>query len=446
MGSSAPNFGQGPVQGPQTLPPGPNGAQNRQGPAPAAMQMPFGQMPAVRAPVGQMPIGQKPVGQSPIGQMPSSFQKQDRNPPAAQQMPAGSTPNQPGLIGQPGTAAAEPPRNEGLGNFWNKPPTPKAAGQPSLNSNQNFPGTQNSGIFGSGASQNRQTGIGFGGSSLLGSGTSQNRQTGIGFGGGGLGSGAAQNRQAGIGLGGGSLFGAGGGAGAGLSGQAGGMIVPGYAAAPQKPAMPGLSFGQPPAGQQAAGGLLSQSFFSQPSPSHKAVQPKPMGGLGFGMQIGSTLNAAAGSIRAHTQQRGRNLLEAAGAEPIAGPVAAKTGSPTTNTAAASQPSVTKDTMQAAQQLAPQENAHRQDQPSYGTEKEPVYGGWATVMSGFITSVKSLKKEIDFKGGKIEHVSSFNGKPLSFEEYESLWEKMPFVKPGSYKIVFTENGPGGMYMY
>lgn len=424
MGSSAPTFGSGPVQGPRTLPPGPNGAQNRQGPAPAAMQMPFGQKPA--APVGQMPFSSK----------------QDRNPPAAQPTPAGSRLNQPGLIGQPGTAAADPPRNEGLNNFWNTPPAPKAAGQPSLNSNQNFPGTQNSGIFGSGAPQNRQTGIGFGGSSMLGSGAPQNRQTGIGFGGGSmLGSGAPQNRQTGIGFGGGSLFGAGGGS----SGQAGGMIVPGYAASQQNPAMPGLSFGQPPAGQQATGGLLSQSFFSQPTTAHKAAQPKPMGGLGFGMQIGSTLNTAAGSIRAHTQQRGRNLLEAAGGEPIAGPVAARAGSPASNIADPTQPSVPKDAMQAAQQLASQEDAHRQDQPSYGVqEKEPVYGGWATVMSGFITSVKSLKKEIDFKGGKIEHVSSFNGKPLSVDELEALPEKMPFVKPGSYKIVFTENGPGGMY--
>lgn len=54
-------------------------------------------------------------------------------------------------------------------------------------------------------------------------------------------------------------------------------------------------------------------------------------------------------------------------------------------------------------------------------------------------MRGLQTDVDFQGGVIEHVSSFNGRPLSVAEYNSLPDEVSYVTPGSYKIVFLENG-------
>lgn len=55
-------------------------------------------------------------------------------------------------------------------------------------------------------------------------------------------------------------------------------------------------------------------------------------------------------------------------------------------------------------------------------------------TGVITSVDGIKTDsYRVKDGMLEHVSSFNGRPLSAAEYKALSHKLPLVTPGSYKI-------------
>jgi len=95
----------------------------------------------------------------------------------------------------------------------------------------------------------------------------------------------------------------------------------------------------------------------------------------------------------------------------------------------------------AQQLFVQQHGSQEQQPSHPddeglTQESGYFGGSATIISGVITSVKGDgQMDVDFEGGVVEHVSSFNGRPLSIAEYESLPDEVSYVTPGSYKIVF-----------
>jgi len=117
---------------------------------------------------------------------------------------------------------------------------------------------------------------------------------------------------------------------------------------------------------------------------------------------------------------GRRLSQAAGAEPVktaALAVVPEDAEPTYITDHA-----------AKRQVARIQKAS----PSYDTSG--YFGGWATVIKGVITSVDGIKTDrYRVKDGMIEHVSSFNGRPLSAVEYKALSHKLPLITPGSYTI-------------
>jgi hypothetical protein len=69
----------------------------------------------------------------------------------------------------------------------------------------------------------------------------------------------------------------------------------------------------------------------------------------------------------------------------------------------------------------------------GARPSGMYKGRAVVYAGVI-SADGLKHHPKLRHGVIEHVESFDGKPLSVADYEDLPSDVPHIKPYGFKVV------------
>ena len=69
----------------------------------------------------------------------------------------------------------------------------------------------------------------------------------------------------------------------------------------------------------------------------------------------------------------------------------------------------------------------------------LYGGRATIVTGVITSAIGCQTGLQHPRGVLEHVTTFEGQPLSVLQYQALPTDTPIIKPGTYRLLLADDG-------